>query len=335
MPKNGNGKSELVVGVDIGGTKLHAVIADRSGKILGRARKKTRAERGFKEVMCRVNECIEEACADAKVERRYLLAAGIGAPSAIREDGTAVNATNLGWRNEPLVKTLEKILAMPVFADNDCNVGTLGEFVYGAARGAETAVGLFVGTGLGGGLVFHGRLWRGKHRLATEFGHMIVQVDGRKCGCGHNGCLEAYVSKVGMSKRFAEEILIHGRRSWLAEKIENNDYSGLRSSMLAEAFHKGDEVACEILRESARYLGIGVGNIINVIGPEVVIIGGGVYEALGKDLIGVVREAARTSAFPAEIMQETRIELSKLGDDAVALGAAAYAWQSRSAKKEM
>jgi glucokinase len=312
----------LIAGVDIGGTKIHCVIARGNGTVLGRARKKTRAELGFKGVMERVKECLLDACEDAGVSLKELRAVGVGAPSAVRADGTAVHAPNMGWRNSPLAKTLSRMVRKSVCAANDCDLGTLGEYAFGAGRGSKSLVGLFAGTGLGGGIVDHGRLLRGENRLAAELGHMVVVVDGRKCGCGRQGCLEAYASKTGMSKGLAERL---AASKWKTSLASEADLLGLRSSMLAEAYRTGDALVRDVVDEAARYLGIGVANMITILGPDTVVLGGGIFEALGKDLIGIVRATAREHVFPPPSFRDTRIVLSRLGDDVVALGAVAYA----------
>lgn len=326
MAKNKKSDQRRFAGIDIGGTKLHAVIADGSGRVLAAARKKTRPERGFAGVMERVAEVAQLACDKAEVRLSELSAVGVGAPSPILPDGTAVNAPNLGWVNEPLVATLKAHLDHPIVAANDCDAGTFGEFTFGAARGARTVVGLFMGTGLGGGIVIDGELICGENNKAAEIGHMKVVVDGRRCGCGQVGCLEAYASKTGMLKRIACAIHCEGRETLLDELCEG-DFKSIRSSALAKAYAQGDAVAVESLAEAARYLGVGVANMITLLGPEIVVLGGGVLEALGEQLIGSVRETATAQSFPPGSSKDTRVELAALGDDAVALGAVALARQ--------
>jgi glucokinase len=310
----------LFGGLDIGGTKLYTLITDANGKILGKGKKKTKPEVGFEGVMKRAVACLEEACKDAKVECTALTALGVGSPSPILEDGTAIFAPNLDWHDVPLGQTLAEATGLPVFPENDVNAGTYGEYVLGAGKGAKTLVGLFPGTGLGGGIVYHGEILRGENRMAVEIGHMIVVANGRRCGCGHCGCLEAYASKTGMGKRFSHEIDFCGRDSTLIKSC-NGTYDNIKSSILAKAYEAKDAVAVETLHEAADYLGIGVGNMITLLGPDVVVIGGGVFEALGDKLIDRVRAAAAAVTLPEASFKDTKIELAKLADDAVALGA--------------
>jgi glucokinase len=318
----------LRIGVDIGGTKLHAVVARADGTVLGRARKKTKPELGVEAVMERVAEVLDEACRDAAVSLDDAAAVGVAAPAPVRADGSIVFAPNLNWRNVPLTNILTQRLRRPVFAENDCNLGALAEFEFGVGREAQMLAALFMGTGLGGGIVHQGKVWSGVNRLAAEIGHMIIHLDGRPCGCGQRGCLEAYASKTAMARRFQEEVVVK-KRPTLLQTDGILDYANLRSGLLAEAFRRGDEVTREIVLEAAYFLGVGVGNIITLLGPDVVVLGGGVVEALGDPLLDVVRNAAQKHVFPPASFHAARLVKAALGDDAVALGAAAYAFNEQ------
>ncbi len=320
-------RGEVYGGVDIGATKIHVVVAKANGSVLARARKKTKASQGFEAVLLRVRKVLHEACAKAGTTLKGLTAVGVGAPSAVRADGVAVSAANMGWRNVPLVASLSKRLGRQVYAANDCDAGTLGEAVFGAGRGAGTLVGFFLGTGLGGGIVRRGEILRGENGIAAELGHVIIEVGGRRCGCGHRGCLEAYASKTAMARRLAREIEIKGRRS----KLDRDDVESgtLRSGALVRAYKKGDSVVRDVVHEAVWYLGIGIAGVITLLGPDVIVLGGGVFEAFGKRLLGRVRRSAGEHTFPAASFKDTRIVLSALGDDAVALGAIAYAMRQR------
>jgi glucokinase len=321
--KKKGGAGALFAGIDIGGTKLHVVVARANGKIVGRARKKLKGETRFAPVMKRVVECLEEACEAAGIEVKGLRAVGVGAPSAVRADGTAVHAPNMGWRNVPLAAKLRQLLPVRVVAGNDCDVGTLGEYTYGAGRGSKSLVGLFVGTGLGGGIVHRGELISGESHLAAEVGHMTVVVGGRECACGHRGCLEAYAAKSGMGRRLRQEAA-KGRRS--RKLVEAGaELANVRSSVLSRAYRARDTLVREVVDEAAEYLGVGVANLITLLGPDTVVLGGGVIEALGREMLPQVRKAVQAHVFPPTSFKDTRIVAAALGDDAVALGAVAYA----------
>jgi glucokinase len=317
--------SSYFAGIDIGGTKISTLITDGEGKILGRAKKKSRSQKRQESVLERATSCCQEACEDAGIKIETLKAIGVGAPSPILPDGTAVEATNLGWKDVPITKILSDALRRPVYAENDCNVGTFGEYALGGHGNSKLIIGLFMGTGLGGGIVKDGKILVGENSMASEVGHMTIQPGGRPCGCGKIGCLEAYASKKGMAYGFKEGIVFQGKPSVLTELVEDGSYENIRSSILKKAWNAGDDVAQTTLREAATYLGIGVGNLITLLGPSVIVIGGGVFDALGEELMPILLGAAQEHTFPSRSYKDTRIELASLGDDAVALGAMAYA----------
>lgn len=313
------------LGIDIGGTKISALAVDESGKVLGRAKKKSRAERGAETVVERAAEAARLACEDAKLALDEVEVVGVGAPSPILPDGTAVAAPNMGWKNFPLTKRLSELLEKPVYAENDCNVGTYGEFYLGGHEGTKTLVGLFIGTGLGGGIIKDSKLVTGENFMAAEVGHMTIQVGGRLCGCGKRGCAEAYASKKGMGFAFREAILLHQRASLLTELLEGAGYDNVRSSLLKKGWDQKDEVTREVVSAAATALGVLVGNMITLLGPEVIVLGGGVMDALGDELLPLVKRSAKEQTFPQRSAEDTKLELATLGDDAVALGAMAYA----------
>ncbi len=320
VAKSKTGEKPLYGGVDIGGTKIRALVTSESGEIRAVAKRKTKAENGFPAVIERAVDTLANACKDAGTASDALTSVGFGIPSAVLPNGRAADAPNLGWKDVPLLSTIRRHLSVPVFADNDVNAGTFGEYMLGAGREAKTLVGYFVGTGLGGGIVMDGRLVRGQWGLAGELGHVVVQAGGRRCGCGRNGCLEAYASKSGMGRRLGWEVQMQGRTTVLTE-LCGGDYGSLRSSQLAEAYTGGDALAVELLHELADMLGVGVAGMITALGADTVVLGGGVMEALGEPLLPRVRNAARDATFPGTAYEKCRIVLAKLEDDAVALGA--------------
>ena len=315
----------LYAGVDIGGTKISVLITNGKGEVIGRSRKKSKPDKGFGVVMERTAAAVEEALAACGgLGSKDITVLGVGAPSPILPDGTAVQAANMGWKRAPLAKTLHKMLGCPVFAENDCNAGAYGEYRIGAGKGAKLLIGLFVGTGLGGGLVMDGRIITGANGMGGEFGHMTIKSGGRPCGCGKRGCIEAYTSKIGMGYRFRHEILCEQRQSVLTELCKG-DYSNIRSSVLRQAWLAGDAVTVEALTESAEYLGEAISSFITLLAPDVVVVGGGVYQALSHQLMPVVRRRVRETCYPAASLRDTRIVSAARGDDAVARGALEYA----------
>ncbi|MCL2000497.1 MAG: ROK family protein [Planctomycetes bacterium] len=318
--------SRLFGGIDVGATKILALVADERGNIISVAKKKTKGDVGFKAVCERVLTVIREAADMENLSLEQLSAIGIGVPVPVSLDGVTPGASNLpGWKNAQLVKTMETLSGRPCFAQNDCNLGTYGEYIYGVGRNAKTLIGLFVGTGLGGGIVIDGQMLVGENNLAAELGHIIVQEGGRICGCGHKGCLEAYASKTGMARGIAWEIFFQGKESLLTQIVPENNFATIKASFLQEAYRKGDPVTVDALHELAHYLGVGIANYITIFGPDMVCIGGGVFEALGRELLPKVKESARRRVFPEPSYRDTKISLTQLGDYSVCLGAIAYA----------
>lgn len=316
----------LFGGIDIGGTKILAMVVDENGNVISTVKKKTKGEAGFKPVCERAVLALREAAEIENLTLDHLAAIGVGVPIPVLPDGTTPTASNLpGWKGAPLITTMETLTHRPCFAENDCNSGTYGEYVWGAGKNAKALIGLFVGTGLGGGIVFHDQLIVGENHMAGELGHIIVQEGGRICGCGHKGCLESYASKTGMARRIAWEIVVEGRKSILSQSAPDGKFATLKSSVLQEAYRKGDEVAVESLNELAHYLGVGVASYITIFGPDLIVLGGGVFEALGKELLPKVRESARQRVFPEASFKDTKITLTQLGDHAVGMGTVAYA----------
>ena len=325
----GNTAGELFGGIDVGGTKILAMVADNRGSVVATSKKKTKGELGFKSVCERAAATLLEAADMEGLGFADLSAVGIAVPCPVLPDGNTAPAPNLqGWKNAPLVKTMEMLTGRPCFAENDGNAGVYGEYVFGAAKGADSLVGLFVGTGIGGGMVFRGKMVVGENRMAAEVGHIIVQEGGRKCGCGHKGCLEAYASKTGMARRIAWEIISEGKKSSIAQNCPDGNYATVKSSFLKEAYKAGDAVVVDALNEMAHYLGVGVATFITLFGPNIIVLGGGVFEALGKELLPAVKESARQRTWPEASFKDTKITLAQLGDHAVGLGAAAYAMHS-------
>ncbi len=319
----------LFGGIDVGGTKILAAVADERGSIISKAKKKTKGETGFKSVCERAAATMQEACEIEGLALADLSAIGMAVPCPVLPDGTTAPAPNLpGWKNAPLIKTMQSLTGRPFYAENDGNAGVYGEYAFGAGKNAKTLVGLFVGTGIGGGIVYHGEMIVGENRMAAEVGHIIVHEGGRKCGCGHKGCLEAYASKTGMARRIAWELIYEGRQSVLAQSCPDGNYATIKSSSLRDAYRAKDEVAVEALQEMATYLGVGVAAFITLLGPDMIILGGGVFEALGKELLPTVKEAARQRTWPEASFKDTKITLAQLGDYAVCLGSAAHAMHS-------
>jgi glucokinase len=319
------------LGIDLGGTKTLAAVVDvASGEVIASARKRTRAERGQDFVAQRTIELATAVLNDAKLSStNHLLAIGVGAAGQIdRKDGVVVDAPNLGVRNMQLGSLLGKQFGKPVAVGNDVEVAALGESLYGAGKSYSNFVCLFVGTGIGSGIVQNGRMYTGLSGTAGEVGHMTIAADGRICGCGSRGCLEAYASRTAITKAIMSEIH-HGRDSVLATDAEKQLKEGdvvIRSGIIANAIQQKDDLTIEVVKDAANYLGYGLASVINFYNPEAIVLGGGVIEAVDLLFETAVHRARVTAlAVPAK---KTPILRAKLGDFSGVVGAAYLAAQS-------
>jgi len=314
-----------VIGIDLGGTKILATVVAPGGEILARSKAKTRSEEGPEAVIGRMIACAKGAVEASSVEQSAIAAVGVGAPGPLDPDtGVIIDTPNLeGWQDIHLAEALRKELNIPVFVDNDVNMGTFGEFLFGAAKGTRYAVGVFVGTGLGGGVIIDGELYHGFNKNAGEIGHMIALADGPRCGCGNKGCYEALTSKTAIVREItAQAGKGKGKKATQAMFLSGQP---ITSSMIKKAVDRGDRMVIKVLNQAARYLGIGFGSLINLFSPEVIVVGGGVVEALGDEFLGRARKFAFKYALPLA-GDNVRIVRAALGDDACVLGAAAMAW---------
>ena len=317
-------KAEYVVGVDLGGTKILAGLFDNSLECIGTAKVSTKSQRGVEAVVERIDRCVRDAVDEADLTLKQVAGVGIGAPGAVDfEAGNVIFAPNLeGWKDVSLKKELEKQLDVPVFVENDANIAILGVHVAELKAKPRHVVGIFVGTGIGGGLILNGELFGGANHTAGEVGHMVVDVNGPKCGCGNKGCLEAVASRIAIFQQIKAGVK-DGEKTILTEML-GNDLSDLRSGDLRKAIRRGDKFVDRVIEGAAEYIGIATANLVNILGPEVVVLGGGVIEALADEMMSVIVETANDYAMPGT-MKGVDIIASKLGDNAGITGAAVLA----------
>lgn len=325
----------VVIGIDLGGTKILSAVIASDGRVVARAKKKTRPERGQQAILDRIASCARDAVEAAEITMFDIQGVGLGSPGPLDlVRGTVIETPNLPLNDAPLVASLERDLGLPVVIDNDVNIGTLGEKVYGAGRGVDDVVGLFPGTGLGGGIIIDGRLHRGHSMNAGELGHMTVAMDGPGCGCGKKGCLEAFASRTAIVKRIRKRVENSNKGEHPIEKLVNGNWNRVTSGVLVQAIAAGDKLVPEALDEAAVALGIGIGSLCNILGPQKVILGGGVIEALGETMFDTIRKHAKENAFAINI-DDVDIVPAELGDDAGILGAAALIWQALGDRPEL
>ncbi len=311
------------VGVDIGGTKIYAGVVDlETGKVLGTGRKRTNSDRGASFFTDRLFEVVSSAITAAALPNDVTLA-GIGAGIAGQVDratGVLLSGPNLGQGldNLPIATLLSEKFHVPVVLGNDVEVATYGEQMFGAGRGVDDFVCVFVGTGIGAAIVQNGTLRRGSTGTAGEIGHTIVQYNGRICGCGGRGHLEAYASRTAIGLVLQAEMQ-RGRPTKLRDELKDGD-TQIRSKMLARAIDAGDELVTETLTDAADYLGAGLGSLVTFYNPKRVILGGGLIEATNL-LFEHAAARAREAGLPLP-GRSVEIVRAALGDDSGIIGAA-------------
>jgi glucokinase len=287
--------------------------------VLGESKKKTRAEEGLDAVLTRILAGVDEACAAAGLSRKELAAIGIGAPGAIDpEEGVVLEAVNLRWNDVPLANIFSKRAGVPTIVDNDVNAAVWGEYRHGSGRGAGDILGVWVGTGIGGGLILNHRLWYGHFRTAGEIGHMILlpQNPPGSRSLEHNCSRTAVVERV-------IKLIRANRKSALTDMCEG-DYDRIKSRMLGKAYEQGDPLTVEVVDSAAELLGVAVANVITLLSLQRVILGGGLTEAIGRPFVDGVHKSVKRHVFP-DRCRKVEIVASELEDRAGVLGAAAIA----------
>src|SRR5687767_549907 len=299
-------RQRYIIGVDLGGTNIvaGAMPEDGSREIALRS-EPTRADQGADAVVDRIarmiHTVIAETIAETGAKRDDFAGVGIGSPGPLdRERGIVIVTPNLGWRNFPLRDEVVNRVGLPATLDNDANCATLGEWWCGAAKGARHVIGMTIGTGIGGGLILDGRLFHGASDVAGEIGHTTIDSTGRRCKCGNYGCLEAYASGPAIAERAREAL--NGLEGSMLSQMVQGQLDKITAQTVYDAAKRDDEVARDVVRDTARFLGAGIANLLNIFNPEVVVIAGGVTqagEALFEPLLAEVRRRAFKPAVDA------------------------------------
>jgi len=313
---------KLAIGIDVGGTFIKAGLVNRRGEIVARGREMTQEPGRQNQVISKIVATIRDL--EKRMEPRGEIAGvGLGVAGLIHpEEGRILTSPNIpGWRDFPLLKYLQKEIRYPVFLENDANAAALGEKWIGAARGISTFCLLTLGTGVGGGLILEGEVWHGANGTAGEFGHMTIDPDGPWCSCGNRGCLEAYASVTAL-RRNIREAIASGRKTSLSMNRENGPLNG---EMIYRAAQKGDALAREEFERMGAALGIGITNLIHLLSPQSVILGGGL-SAAWKFFFPALRENVRQRAIPASA-RGVQIIRASTGEDAGILGATYLVWR--------
>lgn len=313
-----NRDGKYIVGVDIGGTFIKAAALDRHGHILSTVKRDARAMEGVAATMGEVVEAVRAVMADGAIERGQVCGIGMGVPGRHRSDeGVCLYSPNFaGWVDVQVVAPVEEALELATYMRNDVKTASLGEHRFGAGRGHQFVVMITLGTGIGGAAIIDGRLRLGSSEGFAEVGHMCLDPNGPRCGCGNHGCWEAFAGRDGIIDRGLRAVQ-SGRSTLLAEAAASPD--GLTPRAIAEAANAGDQVAQEVLEQIGFYLGVGIANLVQLYDPEVVIVGGGIAGA-GEWLFGPMRRTARARARMVTFDPQ-RIVGAELGDDAGVIGA--------------
>ncbi len=303
--------------LDVGGTKVLGAIFNEKDEIIYRLKKRSKSGgEGSADVEKVIVDVVEEMIRESGIDRSKLNAVASCAPGVIDQDkGIVLFTPNLPWRNYDMAGAMREKFGVPFYVGNDVNLGVLGEYHYGAARGYKNIVGFFVGTGLGGGLILNGSLYTGNQFKAAEYGHMILDPEGPLCNCGQRGCLEAFSSKMGMSAYIRQQIS-RGRESMMSEAVQDGVF---RSKKLKKALAAGDKVAEEAVDRACHYLAVATGNMINTFSPDLILYGGGVIEAMGDLFLNKILSEVDRYCMP-QIRSTVEIKTASLGDDSILYG---------------
>jgi len=306
----------LAIGVDIGGTKVAAGVVDEGGNVLALVRRPTPSD-DVAETEAVIAEVVAELTA-----RYDVVAVGIGAAGWIADDrATVLFSPHLAWRNEPLRDALKGRIGLPVTVENDANAAAWAEYRYGAARGERVVACVTLGTGIGGGLVTSGILYRGAHGVSCEWGHMCVVPEGRRCVCGNRGCWETYASGSALARDARELAEVSPVAAHRLLELVDGEPAALTGTDVTLAAREGDPAAVEIFTAMGRWLGRGIADLAAIIDPSVVVIGGGVSEA-GDLLLNPARDTFLSSLTGRGFRPTTPVRLAALGPDAGLVGAA-------------
>lgn len=308
-----------VVGIDLGGTNVQIGIVSGEGRILGRARRKTQADEGPAAVIARLVEGVEEAAAAARCHLRDLAALGIGAPGAIDyRTGTVLEAPNLRWNNVPLARRLARATGLPVVVENDVNAAVYGENAFGAGRQSRSLLGVWVGTGIGGGLILDGRLFRGGFQTAGEIGHMTL-FPGNPPG---SRSLESICSRTAVFDRLVR--LVRANHPSVLPRLVGGDLNRLGSEAVGRAYRLNDPLTRAVVDNAADLLGVAIASVVTLLSLSRVVLGGGLTEAIGRPWVARVARSVRAHVFPA-LCRRVGVVETALRDDAGVLGAALLA----------
>lgn len=315
-------KEQYWLGYDLGGTKMRVQVFDQNFKELAKCKQGTKAHKGTQDGLLRIRGVIDEVLELAEIKPEQLSGIGVGCPGLVDHlSGVVLSAPNLNWSKVPLRDELQKAFSCPVALLNDVDAGVYGECQFGAGQGGNCVLGVFSGTGIGGGCVYQGQIIMGAKLSAMEIGHMQMVPHGALCGCGRRGCLEAHAGRLAIASA-ASAASQRGHAPWLREHY-GTKLSNVRSKALAESVSHGDLAVENIIRQAAQWIGAAIGNMVNLLGPDIVVLGGGLAEAMPQLFLEEVTKTAKEHALPA-LIDSFQVAVAQLGGAAVAQGAAAW-----------
>ncbi|MBZ4655729.1 MAG: glucokinase [Thermoanaerobacter sp.] len=313
---------EYIVALDLGGTKICSSVFDRYGNMLDKYKIKTNAHEGQEAVLQRVSHSIDTILNRCNVKLESVKSIGIGCPGPLdARKGIIIHAPMMNWIQVHLTEYISNKFQCPAFLDNDCNVAALAENKYGAGKGLGNIIYITISTGIGCGIIINGEIYHGKHDSAGELGHTTIDPDGKLCSCGNRGCLELYASGTAITNRVKDD-LSNGQKSLIMELV-GDEINNVDAILIEKAAILGDTYAKYIWNKTGEYLGIGLTNVINILDPEMIVLGGGISKALNlfkESMISTIRQ--RCFKY---LTQDLSVEVAKLEDNVVLIGAYALA----------
>jgi glucokinase len=318
------GNRRYILGIDIGGTKILAALFDRKFRILGEKKAKTEANRGEKFFLATIKQAVEDLLEDEKISKKNLRTIGVGCPGMIKcPEGCVKLSPNLAFlTNYPLGERIKKMFKLPVFVENDVNAGLYGEYRLGAAKGFSHVLGIFPGTGVGGAMILDGRLYRGATGAAGEIGHTFLSLPSFLSSVGGVETLETLIGRLRIASE-AGFLITKQKAKRLFQEV-GYDIRKIKSKAIVRAIKSGDLALRDLIEDKAQILGFAMAGAVNLLNPELVVLGGGLIEALGKWILPVARETMKKYALPP-VVKSVRVVRARLKDHSVVIGAAQLA----------
>ena len=316
-------QEKYIVSVDMGGTKILASVLNTKKGIIARQKKPTNVNSGTKIYVKDIAEIVKKVVTESKLKKENIAAVCLGVPGSVNPISGIINfAPNLGIKNYKMKSELEKLIPYPVLLENDVNLGALGIKTYGVGKKSVNMLAVFIGTGIGGGIIINGKIYRGFNFVAGEIGHMLVQKNGPLCSCGKKGCFEALASRTAIVNNIINDVKKGKKKSVLSNLIKSNQR--IKSGALRNAIERKDKVVTKRITEACETIGDILGSIANLMNFDMIVLGGGVIEALGDFMMPIIRKEFKNHVLDA-VTKGIKIIPSKLGDDAAIYGGLALA----------